>query len=79
MAGAAEPGEPDCPVCREGRLATRTGTIAFIQRTDRGEISVHIEIPLSVCERCGVRMWSDAEEKVIDDAVRREYEKLPKP
>lgn len=79
MAGVAEPDEPDCPVCRKGRLATQIGTVAFTQRTDRGEVSVSVAIPLSVCGRCGVQIWSDAEERVINEAVRREYERLPKP
>jgi hypothetical protein len=78
MAGA-EPDEPDCPVCRNGRLATRIGTVAFTQKTDRGEVAVSVSIPLSGCAGCGVRIWSDAEERVINEAVRREYEKLPKP
>jgi hypothetical protein len=34
-------------------------------------------VPLRVCGRCGSRDWTEETEALIDEAVRREYDKLP--
>ena len=36
-----------------------------------------LTVTLGVCGTCGWRDWNDDIEAVIDEAVRREYDKLP--
>ena len=36
-----------------------------------------LTVTLGVCDTCGWRDWNDDIEAVIDEAVRREYDKLP--
>jgi hypothetical protein len=34
-------------------------------------------VPTGLCDRCGSIHWSQEAEALIEEAVRREYEKLP--
>jgi hypothetical protein len=33
-------------------------------------------IPVGVCDHCGSKSWEEAAEAIIEEAVRKEYEKL---
>jgi hypothetical protein len=79
MSQADEPNQPECFWCKIGRFKRRVEEIAFSETTDRGDIHVRVTIPMSVCERCGYRTWGEAAEEIINDAVLREYHKLPRP
>lgn len=65
-----------CDFCGKGQVTKRSEEIAFHQQTDRGTISCKVTIPIGVCQRCGAKSWDTAAEALIEDAVRREYEKL---
>lgn len=49
--------------------------LAFRQWTDRGYVHCRVSIPMDVCTKCGFRSWDDTAESVVEDAVRREYDK----
>jgi hypothetical protein len=66
-----------CDFCKIGQIAKRQEEIAFRQWTDRGYVSCRVVIPIDVCDRCGLRNWDEAAEAIIEEAVRKQYEKLP--
>jgi hypothetical protein len=43
--------------------------------TDRGYVHCRVEVPIGVCERCGVEQWSQEAEAIVEEAVQREYDK----
>jgi hypothetical protein len=66
-----------CGLCNQGRIIKQNREVAFRQRTDKGYVSCKVVVQLGVCTHCA-GMSSDATAKAImDEAVRREYEKLP--
>jgi C4-type Zn-finger protein len=68
----------ECPLCKEGQLLDRTERLSFHQYTDRGYVFCRVVIPMKICDRCGARSWDARADAIMDDAVRREYDKLPR-
>jgi hypothetical protein len=66
-----------CPLCNRGRLLKRTEAIAFHQSTDKGYIFCRLNVATEVCDNCGNRVWDEETEALIEEAVKREYDKLP--
>jgi len=66
-----------CEACKVGRVVTGAQTISFRQWTDKGYILCRAAIPMGICESCGAKYWDDDAEAIIEEAVRREYQKLP--
>jgi len=58
-------------------LRERVDEIAFHQWTDKGYVFCRLTVPLGVCDTCGSRNWNEDVEAAIEEAVRREYDKLP--
>ncbi len=75
VAGIDEPGT--CPICKTGHLVMRTEELDFLQRSDKGPLRCRVSIPVAVCESCGHKTWTGVAETLIQEAVLREYEKLP--
>jgi hypothetical protein len=65
-----------CAFCRHGRITVQAKSLAFHQRTDRGFVFCKVTIPMSNCDQCGNLGWDDVADAVIEEVVRREYEKL---
>ena len=65
-----------CDFCKRGRVIRRNQQISFRQWTDKGYIFCRAEIPIGVCERSGARHWNEDAEAIINEVVRREYDKL---
>ena len=65
-----------CVHCKRGRVGERMEEIAFQQWTDKGYVSCRATIPMDICDGCGSKSWGDAAEALIEEAVRRAYEKL---
>ena len=66
-----------CAFCRQGTIMVRDEALAFHQSTDRGSVLCRVVIPMGVCDRCGNRSWDEQAEAIIEEAVVREYQKLP--
>ena len=66
-----------CYFCKRGKFTKRTEEIAFHQWTDKGYVFCRVNVVLGVCDRCGSRYWDAEMEALIEQAVRREYDKLP--
>jgi len=65
-----------CQACNEGQLSDQIKDLAFYQYTDRGYVFCRVVVPVKICERCGAQCWDERADAIMDDAVRREYEKL---
>jgi hypothetical protein len=65
-----------CPVCKVGLLALHNEAISFYQWTDKGYVFCHAAVPVRICKGCGFKNWDDAAEAAIEEAVRRESDKL---
>jgi hypothetical protein len=64
-----------CDFCQSGQVTRRDQHIAFRQWTDRGYVSCRVTVPLGVCDRCQSSHWNKEAEVIVEEAVRREYEK----
>ena len=67
-----------CDFCKHGQLVKREEQMAFRQWTDKGYLFCRVVVPVDVCEHCGSRGWDQAAEALIEEAVRKEYEELPR-
>ena len=65
-----------CDFCKRGRVTRRNQPITFRQSTDKGYVFCRAEIPIGVCDRCGAKHWNQDAEAIINEVVRREYDKL---
>jgi hypothetical protein len=65
-----------CVLCNRGQLVDHTKNIAFHQYTDRGYVFCRVVIPMKICDHCGAQSWDARADAIMDDAVRREYDKL---
>jgi hypothetical protein len=65
-----------CSVCKKGHLIIQTEPISFSQKTDKGTVFCSTILPINICEHCGTKSWDRATEALVEEAVRREYEKL---
>ncbi|HEY7663116.1 MAG TPA: hypothetical protein VH934_08345 [Xanthobacteraceae bacterium] len=66
-----------CDFCRIGQVMRQNQQIAFRQWTNKGYVHCQAEVSIGVCNHCGARHWNEDAEAIIEDAVRREYDKLP--
>jgi hypothetical protein len=65
----------DCDFCRRGRVIKRSEDIGFYQWTDKGYLYCRATVPVGVCDQCGMKSWDDASESIIEEAVRRAYDR----
>jgi hypothetical protein len=68
-----------CDFCKKGRVIAREQLLAFRQWTDRGFVHCRAEALIGLCDHCGSKHWNQEAEAIVEEAVRREYEKLPRP
>ena len=66
-----------CDVCNRGIVVQRMQEIAFHQWTTKGNVFCRVTVPLAICSECGASSSNDAAEAIIEDAVKREIDKLP--
>lgn len=65
-----------CDLCERGKVVKRNEKLSFHQWTNRGYVFCSVVIPLGTCEQCGAKTWDEAAEAIIEQAVRKEYDKL---
>jgi hypothetical protein len=74
MSGAEDDGT--CYFCKKGRFIERPEEIAFKQWTDKGYVDCKVQLRVGVCDHCYSRNWNAETERIINDVVRRERDKL---
>ena len=70
-------GADGCALCHRGKIIRNLEEIAFHQWTDKGKVSCRVTIPIGICDNCGARIWDKETELTVEQAVKREYDKLP--
>jgi hypothetical protein len=73
---ADDKGAP-CPFCKTGRMFKRMETIAFRQRSDRGDVHCRVSIEVALCHQCGSRSLDPDADRMFEEAFQREYGRLP--
>jgi hypothetical protein len=66
-----------CAFCKRGLLIERDREIAFRQQTRKGYVFCRVVVPIGICETCGCESFTGTAERIVEEAVRHEYEKLP--
>ena len=66
-----------CDFCKIGHVVRRNQRISFHQWTDKGYVFCNATIPVGICDRCRAEHWDEGAEAMIEEAVRKEYDKLP--
>jgi hypothetical protein len=64
-----------CAVCGHSDFVRANEEIDFSQWTDRGRVFCRVRVPLCRCNSCGAKEWDEETEAIIEEAVRREYDK----
>ena len=70
-------GKELCERCGLGCVIKRKEQIRFIQWTNKGYLTCCAVVPIGICSSCGAKIWDEAAESIIEEAVRLEYNKLP--
>ena len=71
-------GEPTiCEICKRGCVTKRMEEMAFRQWSDKGYIQCGFTILVGTCDSCRVKSLDPGSDKILDEAFRREYDKLP--
>jgi hypothetical protein len=65
-----------CHFCKKGKFIRRNEEIAFQQWTDKGYVYCRVGVSLGICTHCDSRDWGENTEALVEEAVRREYDKL---
>jgi hypothetical protein len=51
--------------------------VAFQEWTPKGRVFCRVMLPVAICAVCGAKNWDDKAEAIIEEAVKREVDKLP--
>jgi hypothetical protein len=65
-----------CEICKKGHVTKRTEQLPFRQWSDKGYIHCRVTILVGSCDNCRVKSLDPGSEKILDEAFKREYEKL---
>jgi hypothetical protein len=65
-----------CGICNLGGMRKRMEPVTFRQLTDKGFVHCSVTIMIGTCDRCGAKIWDAETDNILDEAVRREYDKL---
>ena len=68
--------EDTCVLCKRGQLATRHREIFFREQTKKGYVFCRVVVPIQCCSECGFESFTPVADRIVEAAVRREYEKL---
>ena len=66
-----------CDQCHQGKVIKTMQDMTFHQWTSKGNVSCRVNIPIGICDNCGAKSWNEETEAVIEEAVKRETDKLP--
>ena len=69
--------EPTICACQKGHVIKRMEEMAFRQWSDKGYIPCRVTILVGTCDNCRVKSLDPGSDKILDEAFRREYDKLP--
>jgi hypothetical protein len=65
-----------CDFCKRGHVTGCNEGISSTSVPMRAMSLCRVEIPIGVCDCCGAKHWNQDAEAIINEVVRREYDKL---
>jgi hypothetical protein len=66
-----------CNLCRRGRVSSSLKELNLRQLSDKGYVHFRVTIAVGICDSCGDESLGAGAEQLLDEAFRREYDKLP--
>jgi hypothetical protein len=72
--------EDDLTVCnlrKRGRLSNSLKELNLRQLSDKGYVHFRVTVAVNICDSCGDESLGAGAEQILDEAFRREYDKLP--
>jgi len=66
-----------CDFCKKGGVIRSSKEIKFRQSTDKGYVHCLVTMQVGVCDHCGSWSFDQGADKILEEAFRREYDKLP--
>ena len=66
-----------CNLCKRGRLSSSCKELNLRQMSDKGYVHFRVAVAVSICDFCGDESLGAGAEQILDEAFRREYDKLP--
>jgi len=66
-----------CSLCKRGRLSSSFRELNLRQLSDKGYVHFRVTVAVSICDSCGAKSLGAGAEQILDEAFRREYDKLP--
>jgi hypothetical protein len=66
-----------CNLCKRGRLSSSFKELNLRQLSDKGYVHFRVTVAVNICDSCGDESLGAGAEQILDEAFRREYDKLP--
>jgi hypothetical protein len=66
-----------CVFCKKGRLIKSAEEMKFQQWSRKGYVHCRVMVTVAACDLCGVRSLGPGTDQILDEAFKREYDKLP--
>ena len=65
-----------CDLCKRGRLASSLRELRVQQSSNKGYVHFSATIAVRICDICGAKSYGPGTDQILDEAFRREYDKL---
>ena len=66
-----------CNLCKRGRLSSSFRELNLRQLSDKGYVHFRVTVAINICDSCGYKSLGAGADQILDEAFRREYDKLP--
>ena len=73
---AAKSAPAVCDFCKKGYMSQQVREVAFRQWSDKGYVHCRANVMMGVCDHCQASTPAPGADKILDDAFRREYDRL---
>jgi hypothetical protein len=75
MAAGDEP--ITCEFCKKGRVTWRLEEMSFRQLSYKGYVHCRVMVLIGTCDNCHQKSLDREAQNILNEAFRREYDKLP--
>jgi hypothetical protein len=74
---AAEDQPITCEFCKKGRITWRVEEMSFRQLSNKGYVNCRVMVLIGTCDNCHQKSIGPEGENILNEAFKREYDKLP--
>jgi hypothetical protein len=65
-----------CDLCKRGPLGSSLRELRVRQSSNKGDVHFSAKIAVRICDFCGAKSYGPGTDQILDEAFRREYDKL---